>query len=809
MKRGFVFALVVIVSLAVASIPSSTATGNLVESGTTQNFDSNIVFAHTLDDQTILMLQSDGVLFSGTSQDGKITELWSHNLNINASYAKLDAGEKLLAVIYDNGFLTFNLDTMQNEHDTSLSSIPDSLDWDSDGEVWLAYHSGSRKAKEYSGGVYTNYQTSTVSSGFFSFEVMSDDSIVLGGFDTKLHIFDQYGSLVTQMNQPNSYVSALLEPTEGILLAGTGDGQLHRYDINNSWSHMSLNLGSDQIAAIQDFDDSKYAVLDSSNTFHLIDKTTFTKVSDLATTSTAFYAISDITGQISVIYNSGLFAGIMYYDIDSDGDGVIDSVDDFPTDVTQQIDADGDGFGDNINGVNGDEFPNNPEQHRDSDGDGYGDNMFGEQGDLFPQNSEQWADLDGDGYGDNQDGLMGDKFIEDSTQWNDTDGDGYGDNLLGNSPDSCPDVAGFSKLDRFGCLDTDFDFYSNADDEYTIADGADALPNDGTQWQDMDEDGYGDNPAPAAKPDSCPSVAGNSTQEIRLDGTIIEKFGCLDTDGDSFDDLTDEFPSNADEWFDSDGDGVGSNADYDDTEFLIITQEDYCRISGDQSNSCKSWNDLDYQEYLSRDKSAGETDLSYAAWLAQKDAGLLEEEDSLVAAIKDVAFVGGGIFIVATVLILLGSFIVRRRKLNDLVKRYGVPFQPKDKNTANQEALEGTAGLSATGGIESDDSWDDEVAAMDFTEKSAELEESTTTVVSADELYDETTDMSELAGIEITGSETSEEEVSAMLEDSSAEASGEKPTTSPPLPASGLPEGWTMDQWEWYGHEWLAKFGDN
>ena len=64
--------------------------------------------------------------------------------------------------------------------------------------------------------------------------------------------------------------------------------------------------------------------------------------------------------------------------------------------------------------------------------------------------------------------------------------------------------------------------------------------------------------------------------------------------------------SDATEWFDSDGDGVGSNTDYDDTEFLIITQGDYCRISGDQSNSCKSWNDLDYQEYLNRDKSTGE-----------------------------------------------------------------------------------------------------------------------------------------------------------------------------------------------------------
>ena len=36
----------------------------------------------------------------------------------------------------------------------------------------------------------------------------------------------------------------------------------------------------------------------------------------------------------------------------------------------------------------------------------------------------------------------------------------------------------------------------------------------------------------------------------------------------------------------------------------------------------------------------------------------------------------------------------------------------------------------------------------------------------------------------------------------------EKPSNAPPVPESGLPEGWTMEQWEWYGHEWLAKYGE-
>ena len=30
------------------------------------------------------------------------------------------------------------------------------------------------------------------------------------------------------------------------------------------------------------------------------------------------------------------------------------------------------------------------------------------------------------------------------------------------------------------------------------------------------------------------------------------------------------------------------------------------------------------------------------------------------------------------------------------------------------------------------------------------------------------------------------------------------PTTGPPLPATGLPEGWTMEQWQYYGEQYLA-----
>jgi hypothetical protein len=78
----------------------------------------------------------------------------------------------------------------------------------------------------------------------------------------------------------------------------------------------------------------------------------------------------------------------------------------------------------------------------------------------------------------------------------------------------------------------------------------DAFPEDPTQWDDSDNDGYGDNPAPANEPDECPNVAGTSTED---------RFGCPDTDGDGWSDLNDEYPNDEYQWADADGDGHPDN----------------------------------------------------------------------------------------------------------------------------------------------------------------------------------------------------------------------------------------------------------
>lgn len=282
---------------------------------------------------------------------------------------------------------------------------------------------------------------------------------------------------------------------------------------------------------------------------------------------------------------------------DSDGDGYSDpspgwtaanGADLWPSDVTQWADSDGDGYGDNTDGTNGDDCPlvggtstNDRLGCPDTDGDGWSDAdgawTASDGADAFPSDSTRWADADGDGVDDAIDddcpGIEGyssqdrqgcpdsdgdgysdrddswgysdgaDVFPNDDSQWRDSDSDGYGDEPNGNDGDSCPDTPGTSWRNGFlGCLDSDGDGYADDDD---------AKPNEPTQWADSDGDGYGDNLA-GVDPDSCPTVAGNSTLGNRL--------GCPDTDGDGWDDVQDELPNNATQWLDGDGDGYGDNA---------------------------------------------------------------------------------------------------------------------------------------------------------------------------------------------------------------------------------------------------------
>ena len=179
MKGKAAFVCLTLLSSFIFASPLVSGSQNLIESGVTQTFKSDIVYSKVMNDNTILMVDSVGKVSQNTHTQGVLTPLWDFELNVTSTYAKLDVGETLLAVVYNSGFLTFNIETQIINENTTLSTNPDSIDWDADGDIWVGYHNGQRKAKEYSNGVSTNEQTSTISSGFFCFEILDNDHLAL------------------------------------------------------------------------------------------------------------------------------------------------------------------------------------------------------------------------------------------------------------------------------------------------------------------------------------------------------------------------------------------------------------------------------------------------------------------------------------------------------------------------------------------------------------------------------------------------------------------------------------------------------
>ncbi|UCG74042.1 MAG: thrombospondin type 3 repeat-containing protein, partial [Chromatiales bacterium] len=155
---------------------------------------------------------------------------------------------------------------------------------------------------------------------------------------------------------------------------------------------------------------------------------------------------------------------------DTDGDGVGNNSDAFPTDPTETTDTDGDGVGDNS-----DAFPSGDDESQETDGDGVGDNC-----DAFPTDPNENTDTDGDSVGDNSDA-----FPTDPTETTDTDGDGVGDN--GDAFPTDPDEI----------VDTDGD---------GVGDNGDAFPVDPNESVDTDGDGLGDNADPDDDNNGVPDV---------------------------------------------------------------------------------------------------------------------------------------------------------------------------------------------------------------------------------------------------------------------------------------------------------------
>ena len=632
--------------------------------------------------------------------------------------------------------------------------------------IWIALEA-SKRAVQYDLGnnLPEQKQTNEHSNEIGTVFVLEDGSIITGGDD---EIF------IHNINiDDNMILTDTLTPgysgTFDIIIANDDQSQLYisenggrkiiSYD-TSTWTATSVsgqgtnptNLGFEEISGtLLSMDNT--LILGTENKLFFLDATTMVLSDDELAYPLGVNAIADtVYGGLLAVSDKN----VHLLDFDSDIDGVPDTKDAFPYDPTQSQDIDGDGCGDDSEGNNPDYFIDDPFECIDSDQDGYGDN-----GDDFPNNINEWKDSDDDGYGDNSDA-----FPDEDSQWVDSDDDGYGDNSEGQQPDDCPDQYGTSSVDRYGCPDADGDGYSNPIDGEDNT-NADLFPNDNTQWRDIDGDGFGDNPDGNGG-DDCPVDFGTSNKTLEYSeetGLWLTPsyFGCKDSDFDGFADSTDQFNTDDTEWLDADNDGVGSNSDYDDNDDKFSTLEGKCALQ--QSDN------------LSSDCIIPEDNIKSEEELAQ---------EKLQASIKQAALFGGIGFLIIVVSILVVGQIFKAMSTGKRIKI------EKD-SSGNEEvmATESGEGFEYDSTFSEDSAWSDDPA--------DELNVNSEAMDAAFDDDDEVVKTDPVANDESDKGDDETNEVKDVQEAPS------EPSEVPPIPDSGLPDGWTMDQWKWYGAEWLEK----
>ena len=807
---------VLLAILLLPAIPTANAENNLLYVGPVDTMDGRLVHMSFTSSSTVVTLTSSGNLSEHFWGGGELITQWSIELNATANSATIDSTGLQVAVAHSKGVYIVNTQSRTITSSYNSSSSVDYVVWDTEGDLWFGYYGGERRAKEYDLGVWTGTATPSHNTAMTAMTIISENRIVTGGRDNLVKVTSQSGDLETSLADFNSYPTIIVNDGSGNIIVGCANGDLFRYDFDD-WTFESTSISSGEtILSVTIADDGKILVGAQNGHLHVIDDSTFTEDNDYSSQGRVIFASYGTEGELYVVTTFSTSSQIRLFDLDTDGDLTTDSLDAFPFDNTQSVDTDGDGYGDNPDGNNPDFFPSDFTQWNDTDGDGYGDNPDGNNSDAFPLNNTQWSDSDGDGFGDITNAELGDRYPNDPTQWVDSDFDGFGDNISGTNGDHCPNENGFSTIDRKGCRDSDGDGYSDpTDDEWTTENGADFFIRDASQWSDSDGDGYGDNLS-GFQADSCPTIPGNSTDayvpELAADGSltpnyvVIDKFGCIDDDGDGFANDNDNLPNDARDYIDSDGDKVGKSQDFDDTNRLIQTKEDYCSIdTSDESEMCLGVRDVDYQNYL-LDLSDDEETLDYYEWKRSENANPEDDENIYLSAVKEVAPFLGAAFVIIVAVLMIYASVGKSRRRRALIKTYGIPLTDGE-NSAEEEALEGKAGLSAAGGVDSDKFWDDDVEPMALEESDdgvdlgfADIDIKGDQVSETTEVMEESASLEELAGLPPQTTVQEEAEKAAQVPQN-------QPPTTPPLPAEGLPEGWTMEQWKWYGAEWLSKQG--
>jgi hypothetical protein len=175
------------------------------------------------------------------------------------------------------------------------------------------------------------------------------------------------------------------------------------------------------------------------------------------------------------------------------------------------------------------------------------------------------------------------------------------------------------------------------------------------------------------------------------------------------------------------------------------------------------------------------------------------------------AKVGGSIGAVAIAIILIVWGLVSVVRTAAAKRRPDAQYDHQDA-TKELEASEEGSGFETRGGIIEDKAWDEEPLGSGISQDVPSA--APTAGAFKDEDDEDEPDTSPPSESVAEESEPEPEldwdpeptpEPSSAPEQELGEAMTELPAGAPELPEGGLPSGWTMEQWAYYGHQWLSS----
>ena len=222
MKRFFAILFAAMMLPLSGCIPAVSATSStLVDAGFVQEIQPELVHWEQMNDGKILTVDSTGNFSVNSFATGQLVSLWSLNLNVSANSARLDDAQQLALVCHDSGLLVIHLELQIANFNISTDDPVNDADWDNEGDLWLAYFAGRRRAEEYNYEGQTGTNSPQVQTGFNAFDVLSDGRIVIGSYDKKVYISSNQGIGLTTLTEPNAIITSVLEDHSGDLLVGS------------------------------------------------------------------------------------------------------------------------------------------------------------------------------------------------------------------------------------------------------------------------------------------------------------------------------------------------------------------------------------------------------------------------------------------------------------------------------------------------------------------------------------------------------------------------------------------------------------